>query len=115
MNRTTHFGFRTVPEGEKRARVGEVFTSVAANYDLMNDLMSAGLHRVWKAFAVSQSGVHAGSRVLDVASGSADLARALAGHAGREGEVWVTDINRDMLQVGRDRLLDGGRPGACRH
>jgi demethylmenaquinone methyltransferase / 2-methoxy-6-polyprenyl-1,4-benzoquinol methylase len=104
----TDFGFRKVDEAEKRARVGEVFSSVAARYDVMNDLMSAGLHRLWKAFAVAQSGVHAGSRVLDLAAGSADLARSLATLAGDTGEVWVTDINRDMLEVGRDRLLDAG-------
>ena len=104
----TDFGFRKVAEADKRARVDEVFSSVAGRYDLMNDLMSGGLHRLWKSFAVAQSGVRAGARVLDLASGSADLARALAPLAGATGEVWVTDVNRDMLQVGRNRLLDAG-------
>jgi demethylmenaquinone methyltransferase/2-methoxy-6-polyprenyl-1,4-benzoquinol methylase len=105
----TDFGFRRVAEDEKHKRVGDVFSSVASRYDVMNDLMSGGLHRLWKSFAVEQSGVRAGSRVLDVAAGSGDLARALAERAGARGEVWVTDINREMLGVGRDRLLDAGR------
>jgi demethylmenaquinone methyltransferase/2-methoxy-6-polyprenyl-1,4-benzoquinol methylase len=108
MTETTHFGFRRVSAREKRERVAGVFSSVAGSYDLMNDLMSVGLHRYWKAFAVAQSGVREGSRVLDVASGSGDLACALAERAGESGQVWVTDINRAMLAVGRDRLLDAG-------
>jgi demethylmenaquinone methyltransferase/2-methoxy-6-polyprenyl-1,4-benzoquinol methylase len=104
----THFGYQQVREDEKPKRVAGVFDSVATRYDLMNDLMSGGLHRVWKAFAVAKSGVHAGSRVLDVAGGSGDLARAFAKRAGPGGEVWLTDINRAMLAVGRDRLLDAG-------
>jgi demethylmenaquinone methyltransferase/2-methoxy-6-polyprenyl-1,4-benzoquinol methylase len=106
--RTTHFGYRQVPEEEKAKRVGAVFRSVASSYDLMNDLMSLGLHRAWKRFALELSGVRAGARVLDVASGSGDLARAFAKRAGPTGQVWMTDINAAMLGVGRDRLLDHG-------
>jgi len=106
--RTTHFGYQQVPEEEKAKRVGAVFRSVASSYDLMNDLMSLGLHRAWKRFALELSGVRAGSRVLDVASGSGDLARAFARRAGPTGQVWMTDINHAMLGVGRDRLLDEG-------
>jgi demethylmenaquinone methyltransferase/2-methoxy-6-polyprenyl-1,4-benzoquinol methylase len=104
----THFGFEHVAEGEKARRVGEVFRSVAPSYDLMNDLMSLGLHRLWKRFAVEMSGVRAGSRVLDVASGSGDLAAAFARRAGPTGQVWMTDINAAMLAVGRDKLFDQG-------
>jgi len=104
----THFGFQQVPEGEKARRVGEVFRSVASNYDLMNDLMSLGLHRLWKRFAIDLSGVRAGSKVLDVASGSGDLAAAFARRVGPAGEVWMTDINAAMLEVGRDKLIDQG-------
>jgi demethylmenaquinone methyltransferase/2-methoxy-6-polyprenyl-1,4-benzoquinol methylase len=104
----THFGYQTVDEADKAARVAGVFSSVAARYDLMNDLMSGGLHRAWKEFAVALGGVREGERVLDIAAGSGDLARALAKRAGKSGEVWVTDINRAMLSAGRDRLLDRG-------
>jgi demethylmenaquinone methyltransferase/2-methoxy-6-polyprenyl-1,4-benzoquinol methylase len=107
-DKTTHFGYRQVPEGEKAQRVGAVFESVAPSYDLMNDLMSLGLHRVWKRFALEMSGVRAGSRVLDVASGSGDLALAFAKRAGPSGQVWMTDINAAMLAVGRDKLIDAG-------
>jgi len=106
--RKTHFGYQEVPEQEKADRVGEVFKSVAGNYDVMNDLMSLGLHRLWKRFTIEMSGVRAGSRVLDVASGSGDLARAFAERAGATGEVWMTDINPAMLAVGRDKLVDHG-------
>lgn len=99
------FGFERVPEGEKAARVGKVFDTVAERYDLMNDLMSFGLHRAWKAFAVSVARVRAGERVLDIASGSGDLARAFRQ---RGADVWMTDINRRMLARGRDRVLDAG-------
>ena len=102
------FGYEQVDEGDKARRVEGVFTSVASRYDLMNDLMSMGLHRLWKAFAVARSGVRAGDRVLDVAAGSGDLARALARRAGPAGQVWLTDINRAMLEIGRDRALDAG-------
>ena len=105
---STHFGFKQVEEEEKAQHVASVFSSVARNYDIMNDLMSAGLHRLWKRFAIALSGVRPGSRVLDVAGGTADLSRAFARKVGPSGEVWLTDINNDMLAVGRDRLMDGG-------
>jgi demethylmenaquinone methyltransferase/2-methoxy-6-polyprenyl-1,4-benzoquinol methylase len=105
---STHFGFQQVDEKEKARRVGEVFSSVAARYDIMNDLMSAGLHRAWKRFTIELSGVRPGSRVLDVAGGTADLSTAFAKRAGPKGEVWLTDINGAMLGVGRDRLIDRG-------
>jgi demethylmenaquinone methyltransferase/2-methoxy-6-polyprenyl-1,4-benzoquinol methylase len=104
----THFGFETVSEEEKAKRVAGVFTSVAGKYDVMNDLMSAGMHRIWKHFAVNISGVRAGQRVLDVAGGSADLSRLFLKKAGSDGQVVLTDINNAMLRVGRDRLLDEG-------
>ncbi len=104
----TDFGFERVGEGEKAARVAGVFTSVAQRYDVMNDMMSLGLHRAWKAFTVQVSGVRAGDRVLDIAGGSGDLAAAFARRAGPTGEVWLTDINAAMLSVGRDRLADDG-------
>jgi demethylmenaquinone methyltransferase/2-methoxy-6-polyprenyl-1,4-benzoquinol methylase len=104
----THFGYQEVPEGEKAKRVGEVFSSVAPSYDVMNDLMSLGLHRLWKRFALAMSGVREGSTVLDVASGSGDLAAAFARRVGPTGRVWMTDINAQMLGVGRDKLLDAG-------
>lgn len=105
---STHFGYQTVPEGEKAARVAGVFHSVAARYDVMNDLMSAGMHRVWKAFTVNRAAIRPGMKVLDIAGGTGDLARAFAKRAGPTGEVWLTDINESMLRVGRDRLTDGG-------
>ena len=105
---TTHFGYEQVPEDEKARKVGGVFSSVAPSYDLMNDLMSLGLHRAWKRFALEMSGVRAGMRVLDVASGSGDLAAAFSRRVGRTGEVWMTDINAAMLAVGRDKLIDRG-------
>ncbi len=104
----TDFGFQRVGEGDKARRVAGVFESVAPRYDLMNDLMSLGLHRAWKAFAVAMSGVREGDHVLDVAGGSGDLALALARRVGPTGEVWLTDVNRAMLEAGRDRLLDDG-------
>ncbi len=107
-DKTTHFGYRQVPEDEKARRVGDVFRSVAPSYDVMNDLMSLGLHRAWKRFALELSGVREGARVLDVASGSGDLAAAFARRAGASGQVVMTDINAAMLRVGRDKLLDRG-------
>jgi len=108
MAKQVDFGFSKVDEADKAARVGEVFDRVAERYDVMNDLMSLGLHRYWKTFAVSVVRPQRGERVLDVASGSGDLALALAARVGREGEIWATDVNRKMLERGRDRLLDAG-------
>jgi demethylmenaquinone methyltransferase/2-methoxy-6-polyprenyl-1,4-benzoquinol methylase len=107
----THFGYETVEESEKASRVEGVFSSVAAKYDVMNDLMSLGLHRLWKAFTIQVSGVRTGDRVLDVAGGTADLASAFAKRVGATGEVWLTDINNAMLGRGRDRLIDEGLLG----
>ncbi len=109
MSSETHFGFQKVPEDAKAGKVRDVFDRVAGRYDLMNDLMSLGLHRAWKAFAVELSRVRSGEKVLDVAAGSGDLSRAFARRVGPSGEVWVTDINGSMLAVGRDRLIDDGR------
>jgi demethylmenaquinone methyltransferase / 2-methoxy-6-polyprenyl-1,4-benzoquinol methylase len=108
MTKTTDFGFQKVAEEEKARKVAGVFDSVAGRYDLMNDLMSVGLHRLWKRFTIEQSLVRPGERVLDVASGTADLARLFARRVGSGGTVVVTDINAAMLKIGRDRLLDEG-------
>ncbi|HEX7251010.1 MAG TPA: bifunctional demethylmenaquinone methyltransferase/2-methoxy-6-polyprenyl-1,4-benzoquinol methylase UbiE [Burkholderiales bacterium] len=102
------FGYEQVPPEEKAARVRGVFDSVASRYDLMNDLMSLGLHRAWKAFAIELARLRPGERVLDVAAGSGDLARAAAKRVGVSGEVWLSDINHSMLVRGRDRMLDTG-------
>jgi demethylmenaquinone methyltransferase/2-methoxy-6-polyprenyl-1,4-benzoquinol methylase len=107
----THFGFETVPESEKARRVRGVFSSVADKYDLMNDLMSGGLHRLWKAFTLQVAGARTGERVLDIAGGTGDLASSFRKSVGPTGEVWLTDINNAMLTRGRDRLLDEGRLG----
>jgi demethylmenaquinone methyltransferase/2-methoxy-6-polyprenyl-1,4-benzoquinol methylase len=107
--KTTHFGYQQVPETEKARRVAGVFDSVARRYDLMNDLMSVGLHRYWKRFAMAQSMVRPGERVLDVAGGTGDLARLFAEQVGPSGAVVLTDINRNMLELGRDRLANQGR------
>jgi len=104
----THFGFETVPEEAKAARVADVFHSVARKYDVMNDVMSGGLHRVWKFFTMGRAAIRPGMRVLDIAGGTGDLAKAMARRAGPSGEVWLTDINESMLSVWRDRLLDAG-------
>jgi demethylmenaquinone methyltransferase/2-methoxy-6-polyprenyl-1,4-benzoquinol methylase len=104
----THFGFETVAEEAKAERVADVFHSVAQKYDVMNDVMSGGLHRMWKRFTIGRAAVRPGMRVLDIAGGTGDLARAMAKRAGPTGEVWLTDINASMLAVGRDRLLDAG-------
>ena len=105
---STHFGFETVDEADKASRVRGVFDSVASRYDVMNDLMSMGLHRVWKAYTVMVSGVREGSRVLDIAGGTGDLALAFAKKVGKSGQVVHTDINEAMLREGRDRLLNAG-------
>ena len=112
-DKSTHFGFENVGEEEKAGKVAGVFSSVAGRYDLMNDLMSAGLHRLWKRFAVDLSGVREGARVLDVAGGTGDIARLLARRAGSTGKVWLTDINAAMLARGRDRMIDAGMPRNC--
>ncbi len=104
----THFGFEKVDEAEKAGKVAGVFHSVAAKYDVMNDLMSGGMHRLWKMFTIAQANVRPGQKVLDIAGGTGDLAKAFARQAGPTGEVWLTDINESMLRVGRDRLLDKG-------
>ncbi len=110
-----HFGYRSVSESEKTRLVGEVFSSVAERYDLMNDLMSFGLHRVWKSFAVKQSGLRKGDRVLDVAAGSGDLSIRFAGRVGESGEIVLTDINPDMLELGRQNMVNHGHLGNVRY
>ena len=109
MTETTDFGFEQVSPAEKTQRVRGVFESVAARYDVMNDVMSGGLHRLWKRFAVELGAVRPGARVLDIAGGTADMTRLFLDKAGPSGEVWLTDINGSMLTVGRDRMLDEGR------
>lgn len=104
----THFGFETVPAAEKAERVRAVFDSVAANYDLMNDLMSGGLHRLWKRFALGRTGLRPGDLALDVAGGTGDLSAGMARQVGSAGLVCHTDINREMLDIGRRRLVDAG-------
>jgi len=108
------FGFEQVPRAAKKDRVREVFDSVAERYDLMNDLMSFGLHRLWKRFALLHTGLRPGGWALDIAAGSGDLTRGLAAQVGPTGGVWSTDINARMLAVGRDRLLDAGFAGNVR-
>jgi len=105
---TTHFGYRDVPVDEKQKLVGRVFTSVASKYDLMNDLMSFGVHRLWKRWFASTSGVRAGDAVLDLAGGTGDIAALLLPLVGAKGSVVLGDINAAMLRTGRDRLLDQG-------
>src|ERR1700690_2503552 len=107
-DRKVDFGFEKVAPKEKAARVRAVFTSVARKYDLMNDLMSFGAHRLWKRFALSLTGLRPGQRALDVAGGTGDLARGLLRQVGKEGQVVLSDVNPRMLEVGRDRLLDEG-------
>jgi demethylmenaquinone methyltransferase / 2-methoxy-6-polyprenyl-1,4-benzoquinol methylase len=105
---TTHFGFREIPTAEKQKLVAQVFTSVAHNYDLMNDLMSLGIHRLWKRHFVATSGIRRGDHVLDLAGGTGDIASLLRPVVGHEGSIMIGDINAAMLQVGRDRLTDRG-------
>jgi demethylmenaquinone methyltransferase/2-methoxy-6-polyprenyl-1,4-benzoquinol methylase len=109
--RYADFGYERVPYAEKKVRVRGVFDSVAPRYDLMNDVMSFGLHRLWKRFTVAKSGLRPGQTALDVAAGSADLSIALSQRVAPGGRVWVTDVNRQMLARGRDRLLDAGSAG----
>lgn len=111
QSKTTHFGYQSVPEPEKAGLVRGVFDSVAERYDLMNDLMSLGVHRLWKRYAIELAGVRRGQRVLDLASGTGDLADRLAGLVGPEGKVIMTDINASMLARGRDRMIDAGHTG----
>ena len=110
-SKTTHFGFREVPESAKAGMVGRVFESVASRYDIMNDVMSLGVHRLWKRFAIEQSGVRAGQKVLDVAGGTGDLTAQFVEKVGSSGHVTIADINPAMLEVGRARLADRGLAG----
>ena len=109
MQDTTDFGYTKVTPDEKTRRVRGVFESVASRYDVMNDVMSAGLHRLWKRYTIELSGIRPGDRVLDIAGGTGDMTRLFSGRAGPTGEVWLTDINGAMLAEGRDRMLDEGR------
>ena len=111
MSGSTHFGYREVPEQQKAGLVGEVFRSVADRYDLMNDLMSLGIHRLWKQFALAQSGVRPGQQVLDVAAGTADLAKGFARLLKGSGGLIVSDINDAMLKRGRERMVNAGAVG----
>ncbi len=108
---TTHFGYKDVKPEAKAGMVADVFHSVAARYDLMNDLMSGGVHRIWKRFTIELSGVRKGNAVLDIAGGTGDLAAKFADIVGAEGRVVLADINDSMLKVGRDKLIDSGRQG----
>src|SRR5688572_21913718 len=108
---TTHFGFKDVAAKDKQKLVGEVFSSVAGNYDLMNDLMSLGVHRVWKRYFVGTAQVKRGDRVLDLAGGTGDIAALLKDRVGEEGEIVLGDINAGMLSVGRDRMTNRGLVG----
>jgi demethylmenaquinone methyltransferase/2-methoxy-6-polyprenyl-1,4-benzoquinol methylase len=110
-DKTTHFGFREVPESVKAGMVGQVFSSVASRYDVMNDVMSFGIHRLWKRFTIEQAGVRAGQKVLDLAGGTGDLAAQFVTHVGTAGSVTVADINAAMLDVGRARFADRGLAG----
>lgn len=110
-SKTTHFGFKTVNEADKEKLVAEVFHSVAGKYDLMNDLMSFGVHRLWKRYTIEMSGVRKGNKVLDIAGGTGDLTYAFSKRVGADGKVVLADINESMLKVGRDRLADRGVAG----
>ncbi|WP_077411545.1 bifunctional demethylmenaquinone methyltransferase/2-methoxy-6-polyprenyl-1,4-benzoquinol methylase UbiE [Marinicella sediminis] len=108
QDKTTHFGFKEVPAADKEKLVGKVFTSVAGKYDLMNDLMSGGVHRLWKRHFVAASGIREGQRVLDLAGGTGDIAQLLMPRLGESGHVIIGDINQAMLEVGQDRMIDAG-------
>lgn len=110
-DKTTHFGFRNVPVGEKSQHVRHVFDSVADNYDLMNDMMSLGIHRLWKRYAINMANLKPGERVLDLAGGTGDLTRLMAPIVGERGHITLADINAAMLNNGRSRLLDKGVSG----
>jgi demethylmenaquinone methyltransferase/2-methoxy-6-polyprenyl-1,4-benzoquinol methylase len=112
---TTHFGYEQVSTADKAGRVRDVFDSVANRYDVMNDLMSLGVHRIWKRFTIAQTGLREGERALDVAGGTGDLTIGMAGLVGRSGEVVLTDINENMLREGRGRLADAGIAGNVRY
>ena len=107
----THFGYKTISAGDKAEMIRGVFDSVAQNYDVMNDLMSAGLHRLWKRFTIDQAAINPGNVVLDLAGGTGDLAKAFSRKVGKDGHVILADINAAMLQQGRSRLIDGGIAG----
>ncbi len=108
---TTHFGYQEVPVAEKEKRVASVFDSVAARYDLMNDLMSGGVHRLWKRYTIERSGVRKGHSVLDIAGGTGDLTRKFSDRVGPEGRVVLADINASMLTTGREKLINRGYLG----
>ena len=114
-DKTTHFGYQQVPVEEKAKKVADVFHSVANKYDVMNDLMSMGVHRLWKMFTLNQAGARPGMRVLDLAGGTGDLAMKFAGQVGSSGEVVLADINSSMLEEGRRRLIDKGIVGNVRY
>lgn len=111
----THFGYQEVAEDEKASKVADVFHSVADKYDLMNDLMSFGVHRIWKHYTIRLSGVKTGQRVLDIAGGTGDLTAKFSRLVGETGEVFLADINNSMLQVGRERLIDNGIAGNVKY
>ena len=115
MTDYTHFGYQQIPETEKRERVREVFDSVASRYDIMNDMMSLGVHRLWKRFAVALTSVRAGGDVVDLAGGTGDLTRLLSDRVGESGSVVTSDINAAMLSAGRSRLIDEGYVGNIRY
>jgi len=106
--KTTHFGYQDIPVTEKQQKVAEVFHSVAHKYDIMNDLMSAGVHRLWKRFTIEMSGARSGQQILDLAGGTGDLAALFAPRVGAQGTIVLADINDSMLKVGRDRMIDRG-------
>ncbi len=110
-DKTTHFGYKDVPKEEKQAMVADVFHSVAAKYDVMNDLMSFGVHRLWKRFTIDMSGVRPGNKVLDLAGGTGDLTKKFSKIVGPQGKVVLADINSSMLEVGRERLTNQGYVG----
>ncbi|TQV74658.1 bifunctional demethylmenaquinone methyltransferase/2-methoxy-6-polyprenyl-1,4-benzoquinol methylase UbiE [Aliikangiella marina] len=105
---TTHFGYQNVPVADKQKRVADVFHSVAQKYDIMNDIMSGGIHRLWKRYTIDMSGARAGHTILDLAGGTGDLTAMFSKRVGKTGKVFLADINESMLKVGRDRMIDRG-------